>query len=76
MKMSKKSCKIFHHLPSHLEFSNMKSMGATTSGMAETTNDVYRQRNLSEWVGKTKFHPKQCIPPKITPKMAKTTMRE
>ena len=53
-----------------------KSIGATMSGMTVMTNDIACQRVCSEWVGYLRYQPTQCSPPKMTPKKAKTTIRD
>jgi len=53
-----------------------KSIGATMSGMTVMAKDVARQRVCSERVGNLKYQPMQCKPPKMTPKMAKATIRD
>ena len=35
--------------------------GATTRGMAVIARDVYPQRDCSEWVGNSKFHPFNAV---------------
>ena len=53
-----------------------KSIGAAVRGMTVMANDVARQRVCSEWVGYIKYQPTQCKPPNMTPKRAKTTIRD
>ena len=74
--MANMSCNLLPTAPLSLTFSNMQSIGATTRGMAVSIKDVYRQSDLSGPVGKEKFHAMQCTPPKMTPKMANTIIRE
>jgi len=52
-----------------------KSIGATMSGITVMANEVARHRVCSEWVGYSKYQPMQCKPPNMTPKRAKTTIR-
>ena len=53
-----------------------KSIGAAMRGVTVMANDVARQRVCSEWVGYMKCQPTQCRPPNMTPKRAKTTIRD
>ena len=53
-----------------------RSIGATMRGITVMTKDVARQRVFSKWVGYSKNQPMQCRPPKMTPKRAKTTIRD
>ena len=53
-----------------------KSIGATTRGITVIAEDVARQRVCSELVGNLKYQPMQWRRPKMTPKSAKTTMRD
>jgi len=55
---------------------NRRSIGATIRGIAVMANDVACQRVCSDWVGYLKYQPMQCSPPKMTPKRAKTTIRD
>jgi len=53
-----------------------RSIGATMRGITVMAKDVTRQRVCSEWVGYSKDQPMQCRPPKMTPKRAKTAIRD